>query len=278
MPAPMQTTEANSRNAQAGLLTYETMELEMQNKKMFACGGFPSPQVGYERLLQEMQGTPSSMREKVSFTPVELRDAMLQNIGSDPGPYLEQLIRLKKDIVEILSSSKGNCLYLSQFKQKYVQRFGRRMDEYYNMVPKGKKIRHFLAELDILELEQSAPKGQKKFLIKLKEPHASQFMMRMALDTAGELSSNSDVEYQYQQGNLDSKVPLHSQEPLTAGKNSAVAAAGPAVVPPDPLDENRLDVRHQSPASATVTLAASPLPLSPPLLPGPRCIAANTGM
>ena len=213
--------------------------------------------------------------------PVELKDKLLQYIGIDMGRNLEQLTRLKKDVAEILSSCDGNCLYLSKFKKMYKQTFGKKFKDIY-VVPKGKNISHLMAELDIIELEKQAEKGAKKFLMKLKEPQASQFMMNMALNTVtviDQLSSSSDVGYQQEE--LDSNIARKPHEPLISGGNSAVVASPLAesipVVPPTPLNENTLDVRHQSPASATVTFAhASPLPLSQPLL--PVSSVANIGM
>ena len=267
----MQTTVADTRTTQNGLLTTEAMEQKVQNKRLFPSGGPPSPHVGYES---------SNPKRKAPFTPVEQKGPLLEDISLDAGCRLKKLTRLKKDIVELLSSCEGNCLYISQLHEKYRQRFGRGFHKCYKMLLKGKRLTHFLAELDIVELEKTGEKGARKWLMKLKEPHASQFMMHMGLNTATELSPSSDAGQQQEE--LDSNVPHKPHEPLIGGKNSAVTFSQNVesipVDPSAPLEETILDVRDQSPSSPAFAtfLSASHLRLSPPSL--PVASVANIGM
>ncbi|XP_022793492.1 uncharacterized protein LOC111332406 isoform X4 [Stylophora pistillata] len=194
-----------------------------------------------------------------------------QNTEIDSGHFSEKLTTLKKDIVHLLKSCKGNCLYLSELHDKYWQTFRRGFHRTFKVLFKGKALSQFLSELDDIELEHTGEKGEKKFLMKLKEPHASLPMQRMSLDAAEELDSSSTFEYQ--QDEFDFKVPTKSHTPATLAGNLAVAAS-PSIdrvfaVPLAPLDKNVLDPVVQSPAPTSTFQASPPLVLSPSLMQDP---------
>ena len=213
---------------------------------------------------------PSSL-EKKDPESVENRKGLLsQNIGIDSGYFPEKLTMFKKDIVNLLKSCEGNCLYLSELPDKYRQTFGRKFHRAFRVLFKGNGLVQFLSELDIIILERTGEKGEKKYLLKLKEPHANLFMQRTNLNTAEELDSSSN--FGYRQDEFDSKEPTKSLRPASLADDLAVAA-GPIIarvptVPLAPLDQNVSDSRVQSPALET-TFQASPLVLSTSLMRGP---------
>ena len=186
----------------------------------------------------------------------------------DSGYFLEKLTMFKKDIVNLLKSCEGNCLYLSELPDKYQQTFRRKFRPSFRVLFKGNGLVRFLSELDIIILERTGE--EKKYLLKLKEPHANLFMQRTNLNTAEELDSSSN--FGYRQDEFDSKEPTKSLRPASLADDLAVAA-GPIIarvptVPLAPLDQNVSDSRVQSPALET-TFQASPLVLSTSLMRGP---------
>ena len=248
------------------------MEFEERNKKAEASGG-PHLLVGYDKLLymSRLQGVP--------LQGVPLQGVPLQGVPGDDEygsqdldvkfTHLktEHITRLKREVIEILSSCEGKCLKLSQFKSKYNRRFKKKFNESYMLSGGRKEYWNLMAELDIIEFDQNGSRPR----IKLKEPHTSQFMQRTSLNTAEELYSSSNFGYQLDE--FDSKVPTKSRRPATLADDLAVAA-GPIIsrvptVPLAPSDQRVLDSGVQFPAPATTFHASPPLVWSPSLMQDP---------
>ena len=200
---------------------------------------------------------PSLMENKSFHAQLDQNCPRIQGICLDADEDSETLTNLKQDVIEILRSCEGNCLYLDKFKLTYENRFGKRFLNCYPWLEGKKKVfRNLMAGLDIIDLEQltSATKGPKKFMMRLKEPHASQFMMRMSLKTSSELGP-CIYEAGHQLEVFDSKVPSKSYTSLTGGKTSATVSS------PDvarvPLVPSPLDFSDKSPSLPLLNTAAS---------------------
>ena len=200
---------------------------------------------------------PSLMENKSFHTPLDQNCPRIQGICLDADEDSETLTNLKRDVIQILRSCEGNCLFLDKFKLTYENRFGKRFLNCYPWLEGKRKVfRNLLAGLDIIDFEQltSATKGPKKFIMKLKEPHASQFMMRMKLKTSSEVGP-CIYEAGHQLEMFNSKVPSKSYESLTEGKNSA-AAVSPDVARV-PLVPSHLDFSNKSPSLPLLNTEAS---------------------
>ena len=112
-----------------------------------------------------------------------------QNTSLDAIDLSEKLIRLKKDIVDMLRSCERNCLYLSQLQEEYGKTFQKGFFTTHKVLLRGKCLSKFLGELDIIEVEDTGEKDAKNYLMKLREPHASQFMLNMGFENEEKPSS-----------------------------------------------------------------------------------------
>ena len=237
------------------------MEFEEQKKKAEASGG-PSLLVGYDKLLymSELQAVPGD--DEYGNQDLDAKFTKFTHLKT------EHITRLKREVIEILSSCEGNCLKLSQFKSRYHKRFGKKFNECYRLLGGRKEFCNLMAELDIIEFDQNGSRP----LMKLKEPQASQ---HMSFNVAGsEHSCATDVETR------ETRRPRFVKRretvaPRFQSQNTSLdaVAAGPIIarvptVPLAPLDQNVSDSRVQSPALET-TFQASPLVLSTSLMRGP---------
>ena len=176
------------------------MEFEERNKKAEASGG-PHLLVGYDKLLymSRLQGVPL---QGVPLQGVPLQGVPLQGVPSDDEygsqdldvkfTHLktEHITRLKREVIEILSSCEGKCLKLSQFKSKYNRRFKKKFNESYMLSGGRKEYWNLMAELDIIEFDQNGSRPR----IKLKEPHTSQFMLEMGFEKVEKPSSSEEKD------------------------------------------------------------------------------------
>lgn len=80
------------------------MEQQAQEENQ-ATGSLPSPRVGYERLLQEMD-TPKTAQRNVSSSPAELRDARVREVGT-PGPLEWSVDRAFKETNSVTPKAKS---------------------------------------------------------------------------------------------------------------------------------------------------------------------------
>ena len=240
------TTILNTTPAKSEPPNTERVDLEVKSKHMLPTGGPP----------QAIPVVPSLKENKSFHTPLDQKCPRIQGICLNADEDSETLTNLKRDIIEILRSCEGNCLYFDRLKGTYYNRFGKRFLDCYPWT-KGKKVLcDLLAGLDIIDLEQLilAPKGRTKFMMRLKEPHASQFMMRMSLKTSSELGP-CIYEAGHQLEVFDSKVPSKSYTSLTGGKTSATVSSpdiARVLLVPSPLDFS-----DKSPSLPLLNTAAS---------------------
>ncbi|XP_078347983.1 uncharacterized protein LOC144633073 isoform X2 [Oculina patagonica] len=107
---PLQMTEAITSSAKLNARTVsllEIMEQQAQEEKL-ASESLPSPNVGYGRLLQEMD-TPKAARgnvSSVSSSPVELKDARVRQVGT-PGPLENSINFAYRQMVSVTPNAKS---------------------------------------------------------------------------------------------------------------------------------------------------------------------------
>lgn len=80
------------------------MEQQAQEENL-APGGLPSLQVGYERLLQEMD-TPKAAQRNVSSSPAELKDARVREVGM-PGPLEKSIDHACKEMDSVTPKARS---------------------------------------------------------------------------------------------------------------------------------------------------------------------------
>lgn len=82
----------------------EIMEQQAQEEKL-PSEGLPSPRLGYGRLLQEMD-TPKAAQGYVSFSPAELKDARVRQVGT-PGPLEKSIDNAYREMVSVTPNAKS---------------------------------------------------------------------------------------------------------------------------------------------------------------------------
>ena len=104
---PPQITGASIGSAQARQLLSlrEIMEQQAQEGKL-ASGGLPSPspRLGYDRLLQDVD-TPNTARRNVFSSPAELKDARVREIGT-PGPFEKSINQAQHEMGTITGKTR----------------------------------------------------------------------------------------------------------------------------------------------------------------------------
>ncbi len=105
---PQPVTEAITVTGSAGLKArtvslLEIMEQQAQEEKL-ANESLPSPRVGYERLLQELD-TPKAAQRNVFSSPAELKDARVRQVGT-PGPLENSINFAYREMVSVTPNAK----------------------------------------------------------------------------------------------------------------------------------------------------------------------------
>ena len=81
------------------------MKQEAQEEMQLASGGLPSPRVGYDRLLQDMD-TPSPAKRKALFSPPELKETRIREVGT-PGPFEKSISHAHHEMNTITGKAKS---------------------------------------------------------------------------------------------------------------------------------------------------------------------------
>ena len=167
------------------------------------------------------------------------------------------LEQLKKEVVEILRSCDGNCLNISKFKSKYELKFRRNFEEHYSALLKKKKFSIFMAELDIVELQNN----RSSILMKLKESNPRNLK-----------SSGSGASCQQERSHSnEAKLEKSRRRERLSSAEDLPNVASTAAVSPGTKDESKQDMTDPS-----LVKCAPPVTVSPQL--EPTSSVENKGM